>query len=147
MKRHSKEELWDLLSLKGKKKANVMCKYNSNKKQSSLCAQLRSWTSASASETGRFSATLEEDRLFAVWAKGETENEVLVFCLLMYLLLKRLLVDWLLKNIELSFRKETFTVADCLSQALVLNCLTTETVFLVSCKLWRVGRCMCMTWK
>lgn len=56
---------------------------NLNEKQSSLCAQLRSWSSPSASETGRFSATPEEDGLFAVWAKEKTENEVLVFCLSM----------------------------------------------------------------
>lgn len=38
----------------------------------------------------------------------------------------------IIKKLELCFRKETFTVADFLCQAAVLNSLTAETVFLVS---------------
>ena len=96
-------------------------KYNLNKGQRSLCAQLRTGTLPLAIETGRFNATPEEERLCLLCELGEIENEVhfLFYCPtyedlrdVLFTKMSSVYADffWLdeYAKLELCFRKGTF---------------------------------------
>ena len=105
-------------------------KYHLNKRQRSLCAQIRSGTLPLALETGRFNATPEEERYCLFCELDEIENEVhfLFYCSkyddIREILVNKMLVicgDFLDLNdyekMELCFEKGTFVVADFMCQA------------------------------
>ena len=104
--------------------------YNLNKRQRSLCAQIRSGTLPLALETGRFNATPEEQRYCLFCELGEIENEVhFLFYCPKYDDMREILVtkmssiceDFLDLNdyekMELCFDKGAFAVSDFICQA------------------------------
>ena len=78
----SKPKLRTYCLIKDQYQAEAYVNYNLNKRQRSLCAQLRTGTLPLALETGRFSNTPEEGRICLLCKLSEVENEVhfLFYC-------------------------------------------------------------------